>query len=438
MAKVTVAKQERFEDSRRIYKMQKFRIGVAIHAQHMHAEDQQLYHGVRAFSEAHPEFHCVLAPFAAEDLKTHSSKSPRYHGVLAQATPQLVDIATTLGVPVVDVWRDSVVRAKINCVFPDFSKAGSMAAEHLMGRGFENFGYVVRRGVQSQLQMCDIRRMPEVNEVAPEQVCGFVPDLESHGFTCTSFVTPRRVASSNQVWQRWVKSIRSWLKKQPKPLGLFAPNDWLCRYIADACSELGYQVPQDVGLVCAENEPNLCLLTYPSLTSIDLGYRQVGYEAASMLHSLLTEKEAATEAEREIKFVEPHVLHPRQSTDASQVRDPEVAAAMKYIRDHASEPIGVADVAAHVMTTRRTLERRFRAVLNRTVMKEITRCRLDQLKRLLIESDEPIKCLVKQSGFRSGRVLYETFVREEGVSPSAYRTQRWVGGKPEPGGESES
>jgi len=97
---------------------------------------------------------------------------------------------------------------------------------------------------------------------------------------------------------------------------------------------------------------------------------------------------------------------------------------MRYILEHTHEGIGVLDVVAEVSTTRRTLERRFRDVLDRTVMAEITRTRIERLKRRLAESDTPIKLLAIDSGFNSVRVLYETFVREEGISPSAYRAKR--------------
>jgi LacI family transcriptional regulator len=263
---------------------------------------------------------------------------------------------------------------------------------------------------------------------------GFAADLQSRGFKCARYVAPKVVDANITVWRRWSRAIRKWLAAQPKPIGLFVPNDWLCRYIADVCMEEGYKVPHEVGLVCADNEPNLCLLANPTLTAIDLGYRQVGYEAAAMLHRLLHEHEQGRDVnqEREILLLEPRALHPRRSTDASNVRDPMVAQAMRFILEHAHEGIDVSDVAAHVSTTRRTLERRFRAVLDCTVMKEITRCRLERLKRRLAENDAPIKSLVDESGYRSVRVLYETFVREEGMSPSAYRAKRGVRTRPGP------
>ncbi len=393
----------------------------------MHAEDQELYHGVRAYAAEHPEFRCVLAPFAAADLQDAAPGRLPYDGLLAQATDDLVEVASKVGVPVVDVWRDSPVKVPIHCVFPDFGKAGQLVAQHLASRGFESFGFVVNNGVQSQAEMCDANLIPAISRSQTSEIIGFKAHLAASGFSCSRFIAPKVVDANASVWRRWTISIRNWIKNHPKPMGLFVPSDWLCRYIADACAELGYKVPHDVGLVCADNEPNLCLLANPSLTAIGLGYRRVGYEAAAMLQRLL---ENQTHRDREILLVEPNALHPRRSTDAANVRDPLVAAAMRYILEHAHEGISVADVAKHMVMTRRTLERKFRSVLDRTVMKEIARCRMERLKRQLSESDLPIKCLVENSGFLSVRMLRETFLREEGISPSAYRAKRRVADKP--------
>jgi LacI family transcriptional regulator len=290
--------------------------------------------------------------------------------------------------------------------------------QHLVTRGFEHFGYVVNQRSQSQAEMCDARFIDS-------DTLGFAAYVGACGFQCAHFLAPRVVDANARVWRRWAQAIREWLVHQPKPLGLFVPNDWLCRYIADIAGELNLNVPHDLGLVCADNEPNLCLLTSPSLTAVDLGYRRVGYEAAALLHRLLRQR--GRKREREILLIEPPALHARRSTDATAVRDPLVATAMRFILEHAHERIGVREVAAQVMTTRRTLERRFRDVLNRTVMQEITRCRIERLKRRLSESEVAIKALVENSGFSTVRVLYETFVREEGMSPSAYRLKRRVG-----------
>lgn len=393
----------------------KRRIGVAINAQHLHAEDQQLYRGIRKYSQQHTGFECVLAPFALDDLRQANPSSPPFDGLLAQATRELVDEADRLQIPIVDVWRDSRVTVPIHCVFPDFPKGGRMAGQHLLARGFGHFGFVVNRGHQSQITMCDA-------SLINDDSLGYAAYLEARGFSCAAFIAPAVVDESAEVWRVWSHDIREWLKGQPKPLGLFVPSDLLCRYIADIAPDLGLKIPHDLGLVSAENEPNFCLLTAPSLTSIDMDYSKTGYEAAALLEQLL--EQGRPPSGRKIILVEPRTLHARRSTDAVAVQEPLVACAMRFIMDHSGEPLGVQNVAQAVSASRRTVERRFREVLNRSVTQEIIRCRLDRLKWKLAETDEPIKMLVQDSGFNSARVLYETFVREEGISPSAYRAKR--------------
>ncbi len=393
----------------------KRRIGVAVNAQHLHAEDQQLYRGIRKYSQQHEGFDCVLAPFAVDDLRLADRSAPPFDGLLAQATRELVDEANRLRIPIVDVWRDSRVTVPISCVFPDFPKGGRMAGQHLLSRGFGYFGYVVNEKRQSQITMCDA-------SLIDDDSLGYAAYLEARGFPCASFVAPAVVDASADVWRAWSHNIREWLKAQPKPLGLFVPSDLLCRYIADIAPELGLKVPHDLGLICADNEPNFCLLSAPSLTAIDMYYSQAGYEAAALLDQMLDE--GYKQSGRKIILVEPRTLHARRSTDAVAVQEPLVAAALRFIMDRSCTPIGVQDVAQAVSASRRTVERRFREILNRSVTQEIIRCRLDRLKWRLAESDDPIKMLVQESGFNSARVLYETFVREEGISPSAYRARR--------------
>lgn len=391
------------------------RIGVAINAHHWHAEDQHLYRGIRKYSQQHDHFDCVLAPFAADDLRAANPAALPYDGLLAQATGELVDVAERLHVPIVDVWRDSRVTTPISCVFPDFPAAGRMAGQHLLLRGFGHFGYVVNYGRQSQITMCDA-------SLINDDSLGYVAYLEARGFACAAFVAPAAVDASAAVWRSWSRDIREWLRAQPKPLGLFVPNDLLCRYIADVATELGFKMPHDLGLICADNEPNICLLSAPSLSAVDMDYSRAGYEAAALLDRMLQPGFKPTG--RKIILVEPRALHARRSTDAVAVQEPLVATAMRFIIDHSHRPIHVQDVAQAVSASRRTVERRFREVLNRSVTQEIIRCRIERLKWKLAESDEPIKMLVQDSGFNSTRVLYETFVREEGVSPSAYRARR--------------
>ena len=67
------------------------------------------------------------------------------------------------------------------------------------------------------------------------------------------------------------------------------------------------------------------------------------------------------------ELVPPAELVFRQSTDSFAVDDPLVSRALNFIAAHSHEPMGVIDIANKAATTRRTLERRFRQSLDRTI-----------------------------------------------------------------------
>jgi transcriptional regulator GlxA family with amidase domain len=72
----------------------------------------------------------------------------------------------------------------------------------------------------------------------------------------------------------------------------------------------------------------------------------------------------------------------------------------------------------------RTIERRFREELGCSPADELTRMRIERLKRLLVESKTPIRRLAGNAGFHGPRRMCAVFKRAEGVTPSAYRRSR--------------
>jgi LacI family transcriptional regulator len=101
-----------------------------------------------------------------------------------------------------------------------------------------------------------------------------------------------------------------------------------------------------------------------------------------------------------------------------------LAAALRFISEHSHEPIRVSHVAKSVHTTRRTLERRFRAVLRRSIADEIARLRVERAKRRLAEDPTPFKRLAAEVGFGDAEQMRAVFKRVEGVTPSVYRRHR--------------
>jgi transcriptional regulator GlxA family with amidase domain len=63
--------------------------------------------------------------------------------------------------------------------------------------------------------------------------------------------------------------------------------------------------------------------------------------------------------------------------------------------------------------------------IGHSVLEEINACRLSRAKRLLTETDLPVKTVTHLAGFSSTERMRVVFVEREGVSPTTYR-RRWA------------
>ena len=197
-------------------------------------------------------------------------------------------------------------------------------------------------------------------------------------------------------------------------------QDFVCRYLVNACLHAGLRIPEDVALIGLGNEPVACTRAEPSLSSFDAGWDRVGYEAAALLERLM----AGTPSPKTPILIEPTGLVLRRSTDVYVVDNPVVAAALRFIAAHSHEGIRGEDVAGHVHVTERSLRRYFLVALGRTMTEEIARLRLERAKRLLVESDEPIKQTAHDCGLTDAAYFHRVFLQAEGPTPGEFRRRR--------------
>jgi LacI family transcriptional regulator len=123
----------------------------------------------------------------------------------------------------------------------------------------------------------------------------------------------------------------------------------------------------------------------------------------------------------DVHLIAPLGVVTRKSSDALAIDDADVSAALRFIREHACDGIDVADLLRQATVSRRVLEARFMKLLGRSPHQEILRCRLDKVKKLLAETDLPLKAIAKKSGIRHTEYMSVTFKRMTGHSPSEYR-----------------
>jgi transcriptional regulator GlxA family with amidase domain len=101
--------------------------------------------------------------------------------------------------------------------------------------------------------------------------------------------------------------------------------------------------------------------------------------------------------------------------------DPVVQRALEIIWTQTPFPASVDGIARQLPVTRRTLDRRFVEAIGHSVLAEINACRLQRAKRLLTESELPVKTVAHVAGFTSTERMRVLFIEREGISPLAYR-----------------
>ncbi len=379
------------------------RIAVIIDLGWAYQHHHGVYLGIQRYAQQRSDWDCVVLPYVNESLTYPGAEAP-YDGMIARATPRLAARAKELHVPLVNVWRGSPTEG-VPTVAPDMERAGTMAAEHLLGRGCRRFAYLGFRRDKS----------------GRHQLAGFRGALQKAGLDCDAHLIKQAFDEKSSEWQRFLEGVNQWIDTWTLPIGVFVTFDTVCRYLADTCRWKGLNIPHDVLLVGSSNEPVVCLQAEPTLTSIDLGYERVGFKAAGLLDRLMDGEKPPAEP---IKLTMPKELVPRGSTDMYAVDDPLVSQAMRFIGEQGHTGIGVEEISRAVHTTRRTLERRFREVLGHTIAEELTRLKLERVKRELVETDLPIKKIASQLGFSNGKQMSKTFARVVGISPQEYRNQR--------------
>jgi AraC-like DNA-binding protein len=117
----------------------------------------------------------------------------------------------------------------------------------------------------------------------------------------------------------------------------------------------------------------------------------------------------------------PSLLGEHAKSVLEGIDDPVVAQALKLIWTHSHRELSVEQIARELPVSRRTVERRFQIATGRTVIEEITRCRLSRAKRLLAETDLPVKNVAHLSGFPSEEQMRIVFRQIEKSAPSDYR-----------------
>lgn len=373
---------------------------VAILVDTSRSYGRDIVRGIRRYAAEHAPWSLYLEPRDLRSSFPEWLKNWRGDGILSRTVDAtLLRQLKATKLPVVEM-RTTVLKHPFPFVGIDNSVIGARVAAHFRTLGFQHFACVQDLSEKFYLERRDT----------------FLQAVNDAGFDCPVFQSKR----SN--WEQHQRELATWLRALPKPAGVFAVNDQMGFWVLDAARRAGLAVPEELAVVGAENDNMLCETASPPLSSVKLRGQAVGYDAARVLDEWMTKKRLPKPSERHLHA--PGDIVTRQSSDIVAVEDPRIAAALRFIRQNATQPLDVGRVARECALSRSVLERRMKALIGRSPGEEIARLRFAAVEKLLLQTDLTLDAIAAKCGFTHPQYMAEAFRKRTGMTPGTFRRKR--------------
>jgi LacI family transcriptional regulator len=316
------------------------------------------------------------------------------------ASEKDASVARSLNIPVVNFAALAQVHG-LPTVMVDHRAVGRLAAEHLLARHFQQFGFYG----SLDKPFSELRRD------------GFRKTIQQAGGNCHMLEVPRETDARGR-WTDQPAAIERWVRLLPRPVGIMACNDPRAGMVLDACLAVGLRVPGEAAIIGADNDPVICAAAAVPLSSVARRDREVGCQAAQLLDRLMSGSAPPVSP----ILVPPEGVVQRRSTESYAVADPQVQTALTYLGEHLGEPFGVERLLAETGLSRRPFEIRFKRVLGKTPHEFILAQRVERARQMLAEpGGHNFTTIVAACGFTEPRHLRAAFQRVTGQSPAEYR-----------------
>ena len=310
--------------------------------------------------------------------------------------------ATDIPTVVMNVSGGDIERRTKNIAFvkSDSQTVGREAANALLKQGvYKSYGYA---GYRTD------------DDWSRERGTAFRDVLENAGFIGRMFdITHYKDKVEDK------HTLIKWLQGLPKPCGILAACDDRAFEVVDVCNEIGIKIPAEIGILGVNNDPLLCENAEPKLSSIQPDFIGEGRLAADLLEKMMSG--GSIPAEKRLRKVGIRAIIHRQSTVAQSEAGKLVQKVLAYIARDAVKGIGVEDVARRFKVSRSLLEMRFGELQGESVYEAMLRIRLDEVKRRLRQTRDPISEITAACGWKNPAPPKTLFKKRFGVSMREYR-----------------
>lgn len=318
---------------------------------------------------------------------------------LPKKTDQLLQLK--LNIPTIVVATDQIIPNALSADVDDWA-VGREAAETFSFTGFRSLA-CLGNGTPYSDQRIEGFKKAFSNTELPFSV------YIENGFEDTRY---------SESFHRPSMEMNKWLELLPKPVGIFAVHDPLGRFLCSACTQLGLEIPTDVSVIGANNDPLVCGLTYPMLSSVSIPWDTLGEQVATAMEKMIAGEKLQTE---EPILVQPSGVILRHSANHLALEDPLLRRAMSFLNERMQAQISIGILCEELNIPRRTLERKFKEQFKCTPWEMLCQLRVKKAKQLLAETNHPISMISELAGFNDAERMAVVFKRISGNTPSYFR-----------------
>lgn len=344
-----------------------------------------------------------------EELR-HLLKTARADGIISSEmeVPEVADTLERSDIPLVVIGTRRVCiperRRNLTFVTYDEDLIGRFGAEHLLSLGrFASYGFV-HYTEKSYAYLSFLRER------------GFRRCLAAAGIDCISFGKPGESETVDRA------NLEKWLADMPKPAAILVGCDKRSIEVMAACHHIGVEIPADVAVLSIDNDELLCRSTTPALTSISTSISTIGEKSVEELGRLFRRPSVKP---RRIVNKSAAAVVLRESCTPLAPGLFLAERAVRFIRENAGRRLTVRDVVQHLGVSRRLADLRFREFRGKSILEAITEARLEEVKRMLAASSEPIGQIAVRCGFTNQNYLKILFRRHVGCPMRDYRKRTY-------------
>lgn len=380
----------------------RYRLNLVFNANKVY--DRQVIEGIGEYLHA---AQCDWDVYFEDDFRCRLDALKYWEGdgIIADFdNPEVEEILKHTDIPTVAVggsYHHKEDYPRLPYVATDNAALVHCAYQHLKRKGLPAFAFY---GVPSTIY----------SRWASEREHAFVEQVRSDGFEPH---VHQGFCTSAEVWETAQRELENWLKNLPKPIGIIAVTDSRARHLLQVCDHLNILVPEEVAIVGIDNESMARNLNRTALSSVEQGSKQMGYEAAKMLHRMLQ----GYPAENSLMVVNPTGIAERQSSDYRALHDPYVIQAMHFIRHNACRGVKVAQVVDYIGISRTNLETRFIDEIGCSMHEQLHMTKFYRACELITSTNLPFDEIARTCGYPSVQYMYTVSRKNLGMTPGEYR-----------------